>query len=57
MRRNTAREPLAITGHWTREMLEHYSHVCMEAQRGAVGELSSGLMGKPLIVTEDLPRK
>ena len=57
MRRNTAREPLAITGHWTREMLEHYSHVRMEAQRDAVGELSSGLMGKPLIVTDDLPRK
>ena len=38
-------------------MLEHYSHVRMEAKREAVGKLSSGLMGKPLLVAEDVARK
>ena len=48
---------MAITGHLTREMLEHYSHVRMEAKRDAVDKLSSGLMGKPLIVADDLAQK
>jgi len=48
---------MAIAGHLTREMLEHYSHVRMEAKREAVEKLSSGLMGKPLLVAEDVARK
>lgn len=36
---------MAIAGHMTRRMLEHYSHVRMEAKRSAVKKLSSGLMG------------
>jgi integrase len=48
---------MAIAGHLTREMMEHYSHVRMEAKREAVGKLSSGLMGKPLVVAEDVARK
>ncbi len=48
---------MAITGHLTREMLEHYSHVRMEAKRAAVEKLSSGLMQKPLAVTGDLAEK
>jgi integrase len=48
---------MAIAGHLTREMLEHYSHVRMEAKREAVGKLSSGLMGTPLLVADNLARK
>ena len=48
---------MAITGHLTREMLEHYSHVRMEAKRAAVEKLSSGLMQKPLAVAGDLAEK
>ena len=35
---------MAITGHMSRHMLEHYSHVRMQAKREAVAKLSSGLM-------------
>ena len=35
---------MAIAGHMTRRMLEHYSHVRMKAKREAVEKLSSGLM-------------
>ena len=48
---------MALAGHMTRRMLEHYSHVRMEAKRAAVGKLSSGLMGKPLAVAGDLAKK
>ncbi len=34
----------AIAGHITQEMMEHYSHVRMQAKREAVKKLSSGLM-------------
>ena len=34
----------AIAGHITQEMMEHYSHVRMQAKREAVEKLSSGLM-------------
>ena len=37
---------MAIAGHMSRQMLEHYSHVRMQAKRTAVDKLSSGLMGK-----------
>ncbi len=35
---------MAIAGHVTHRMLEHYSHVRMKAKREAVEKLSSGLM-------------
>ncbi len=47
---------MAIAGHLTREMLEHYSHVRMEAKRSAVEKLSSGLM-KPGTTTVSEPGK
>ncbi len=34
---------MAIAGHITREMMEHYSHVRMRAKREAVKALSTGL--------------
>jgi len=36
---------MALSGHMTRRMIEHYSHVRMAAKREAVDQLSSGLMG------------
>jgi integrase len=39
---------MALAGHMSREMLEHYSHVRMEAKRKAIETLSSGLI-KPLV--------
>ncbi len=35
---------MALAGHMSRRMLEHYSHVRMEAKRHIVDQLSSGLM-------------
>ena len=35
---------MALAGHMTREMLEHYSHVRMAAKREALEKLSGGLM-------------
>lgn len=37
---------MAIAGHMTREMLEHYSHVRMQTKRTALDGISSGLMGE-----------
>ena len=37
---------MAIAGHMTREMLEHYSHVRMQTKRAALDGISSGLMGE-----------
>ncbi len=37
---------MAIAGHMSRRMLEHYSHVRMKAKREAVEKLSSGLMNE-----------
>jgi len=36
---------MAVSGHMSRRMLEHYSHVRMAAKRTAVDKLESGLMG------------
>jgi integrase len=38
---------MALAGHMTREMLEHYSHVRMAAKRSALEGLESGLMIAP----------
>ena len=35
---------MAIAGHMSRRMIEHYSHVRMKAKREAAEEISSGLM-------------
>jgi integrase len=36
---------MAVAGHMSRRMLEHYSHVRMAAKRTALDKLESGLMG------------
>jgi integrase len=38
---------MALAGHMSRRMLEHYSHVRMAAKRTALDKLESGLMGAP----------
>jgi integrase len=37
---------MAVAGHMSRRMLEHYSHVRMAAKRTALDKLESGLMGR-----------
>jgi integrase len=37
---------MAISGHMSRRMLEHYSHVRMAAKRTVLDKLESGLMGR-----------
>jgi integrase len=36
---------MAVAGHMSRRMLEHYSHVRMAAKRTALDKLECGLMG------------
>lgn len=43
---------MALAGHMSRRMLEHYSHVRMAAKRTATDRLESGLMGRPLVEAE-----
>jgi len=38
---------MAVAGHMSRRMLEHYSHARMAAKRTALDKLESGLMGGP----------
>jgi integrase len=46
---------MALAGHMTREMLEHYSHVRMAAKRSALEGLESGLMiAQPAPIEETL---
>jgi hypothetical protein len=40
---------MAVAGHVSRRMLEHYSHVRMAAKRTALDKLESGLMGVPTV--------
>ena len=42
---------MAIAGHMSRRMMEHYSHVRMAAKREALEGLESGLMGVSLDMT------
>lgn len=37
---------MALAGHMSRRMMEHYSHVRMNAKREAISKLESGLMGE-----------
>ena len=39
---------MAVSGHMSRRMLEHYSHVRMAAKRTVLDKLESGLMGGPV---------
>ena len=47
---------MAISGHMSRRMLEHYSHVRMKAKREAVEKLSSGLMRADAAAVESAER-
>lgn len=44
---------MAVAGHLSRRMLEHYSHVRTAAKRDALDKLSSGLMRRSQPVTEE----
>jgi integrase len=43
---------MAVAGHMSRRMLEHYSHVRMAAKRAALDKLESGLMGGPAVESQ-----
>jgi len=45
---------MAIAGHVSREMLEHYSHVRLEAKRAAVEALAPRRLGREGCVTNDV---
>ena len=44
---------MAIAGHLSTQMMEHYSHVRMQAKREALDKLSSGLMDRAEERAED----
>ena len=48
---------MAVAGHMSRRMLEHYSHVRMAAKRLALEKLESGLMSGPSATTQSESRK
>jgi integrase len=48
---------MAVSGHMSRRMLEHYSHVRMAAKRTALDKLESGLMGGPPVETQPTVEK
>jgi len=43
---------MAVSGHMSRRMLEHYSHVRMAAKRTGLEKLESGLMGAPAVSSQ-----
>ena len=43
---------MAVAGHMSRRMLEHYSHLRMAAKRTALDKLESGLMGSPAVESQ-----
>jgi integrase len=43
---------MAVAGHMSRRMLEHYSHVRMAAKRTALDKLESGLMGTSAVESQ-----
>jgi len=47
---------MALAGHMSRQMLEHYSHVRMAAKRAALDKLEGGLIAAPDITPEPLQR-
>ena len=48
---------MAVAGHMSRRMLEHYSHVRMAAKRTPLEKLESGLMGGPSATSQPESRK
>lgn len=46
---------MAVAGHLSREMLEHYSHVRMAAKRGVIEKLAGGLIAPPSVPTDTQP--
>jgi integrase len=48
---------MAVAGHVSRRMLEHYSHVRMDAERTALEKLESGPMGGPSKTSQAESRK
>ena len=48
---------IAVAGHMSRRMLEHYSHVRMAAKRTALEKLESGLMGGPSTTSQPEARR
>ena len=48
---------MAVAGHMSRRMLEHYSHVRMAAKRTALEKLESNLMGGPSATSQTESRK
>jgi integrase len=48
---------MAVAGHMSRRMLEHYSHVRMAAKRSALEKLESGLMGGLPVEAQPTARK
>ncbi len=48
---------MAVAGHMSRRMLEHYSHVRMAAKRTALDKLESGLMGAPSVESQPVTEK
>jgi integrase len=43
---------MAVAGHMSRRMMEHYSHVRMAAKRTVLDKLESGLMCGPAVETQ-----
>lgn len=48
---------MAVAGHMSRRMLEHYSHVRMAGKRTALDKLESGLMGGPAVENQPAVEK
>jgi len=48
---------MALAGHMSRRMLEHYSHVRMATKRTALEKLESGLMGVPRVAAQPATEK
>ncbi|MBV8841414.1 MAG: hypothetical protein JO307_01260 [Bryobacterales bacterium] len=48
---------MAVAGHMSRRMLEHYSHVRMAAKCSVLEKLESGLMGGPSAMSQPESRK
>jgi hypothetical protein len=46
---------MAVAGHMSRRMLEHYNHVRMAAKRSALSKLESGLIGVTSLERESKP--
>ena len=48
---------MAVSGHMSRRMLEHYSHVRMAAKRTVLDKLESGLMGRRVVESQPAVEK